>query len=93
MENNLTWENRYSETDEPDRQGRWLSTCKFKNLTIGGVIRVKDQHGIYSYLTNGFFPIHKGVNPIHTSTWSTPKQAREALEYYWGKFMRIITDN
>ena len=91
MGNNLTWINKFSVTDEPDNQGRWGSICKFKNITIGWIIRVDHKNGLYSYLVKGFFPIHKGENPIHTSTWWTPKQAREALEYYWKKFIRIIT--
>lgn len=87
MKNNLTWENRYSKTDEPDKEGRWMSTCKFKNVSIGRVVLDPG----FRYRAETYFPAHKGEIPLYNCTWSTPKQARESIEYYWEKFTRIIT--
>lgn len=54
------WKNRYSDTDEPDKYGRWARQCRCNGYMIANIQRNSD-----TYFISFFFPINKKSDTIN----------------------------
>ena len=89
MENNIRWVARYSQTELPDKQGRWARICYFKGRTIAWITRVQHNE-IVVFIPQSYFPVNGNDMPQLCAThFDTFNEAKEAVEYYWEQFLKI----
>jgi len=84
----LSWESIYSETELPDRHGRWARKCIFKDRNIGRVSRV-EHNGIIVFRASVNFPCNGNDLPWLFANFESFKAAKEYVEYYWSEFIKI----
>ena len=62
------WGNRYSDTDTPDRHGRWMRICYYKENPISLITKTYvEEHG-NCYKVHDFFPSQLSVSPCLVET-------------------------
>jgi hypothetical protein len=63
---------RYSETECPDKYGRWARVVQYKEITIAYIAQVQ---GIYR--VHLFFPVNSEANQITIKTFSVYRNAEK----------------
>jgi hypothetical protein len=86
MAKQLEWVNRYSDTDEPDKKGRWERICYCNGLRIA-VTKMVMEHKSVMFSTKTFFPYDI---PYYSTTHESFKEAKECVEYQWDKLKTKI---
>ena len=61
----FTISTRYSETEYPDKHGRWARKVYFKNMMIAWINRV-EYNGFVFYTITDYFPSLMQDNPCYT---------------------------
>lgn len=79
---------RYSETDEPDKNGRWARLVYYNNKLIAWISMDKNVPNYY--LTRTFFPVHDNDMPLAHDHFETYQQAIEWVEYHWNQFYKSL---
>ncbi len=98
--NKLIWTSRYSETDEPDKHGRWARVAYLGSNKILGHrqvawinrVQFKDhkQKDTVIFSIQGYFPHNTGTYVDKAETFI---EAKKKVEREWNKFIRTIIKN
>jgi len=57
------WENRYSDTNEPDKHGRWARDLICCGLRFGSVTRCTNEGKVW-FTARTYFPTNDGNSPL-----------------------------
>lgn len=88
--NKFEWRTRYSETDEPDKQGRWARLCYYNGLMIAWVNRHESMFGNFFYTVTDYFPSIKNDNPCFVGKYKDFNYAKSDVEERFNKFFETI---
>ena len=58
---------RYSETDEPDKHGRWARLYYYNGVLVSWVSKIK-RGSEFVFQTTDFFPSQDGESPCYVGT-------------------------
>lgn len=62
------WGFRYSDTDKPDKHGRWMRICYYKENVICLISKTNDgDYGTY-FKVHDFFPSQLSISPMLVET-------------------------
>lgn len=84
----ITYEPRYSFTDEPDDMGRWARKAIYRELHIAWISRL-ESNGVVKFCVNTYFPLTKNDYPSKVEMCDTFEDAKIAIEILWTQFLRI----
>lgn len=86
----ITLETRYSFTNEPDKQGRWMRKLIFDNrMHIATVNRVTNGEEVKYSLTTQF-PVTMNDMPQHTQVFDTADEAIKFGRWLWDMYRNIL---
>lgn len=86
----ITLETRYSITNEPDKQGRWMRKLIFDNrLHIATVNRVTNGEEV-KYSLHTQFPVTMNDMPHHTQLFDTADEAIKFGRWLWDMYRNIL---
>jgi hypothetical protein len=82
---------RYSETNDYDKQGRWMRTFHYKNLFIGKISKVRHE-GIDIYTLHPYFPCGNCFTSVHPILMSKNEGQTLINEFakLWNGFITIF---
>lgn len=89
MKDKIIYLNRYSDTDEPDKQGRWMRLVSYNNLNIGHISIEFFEESIKYYLASNF-PVNNNVSSFYCNHFDTYKEAQDKIESLWNEFKQKI---
>lgn len=82
---------RYSDTNEPDKHGRWARMAIYKDVRIADIVRYETREGI-RYVVKCNFPTANSDYPFDIETFEEFSDAKEYLKEAWNKFSKYITE-
>lgn len=85
----ITWKNKYSDTDQPDAEGRWSRVCYYNGLQIAWVNMVNDN-GRTMYIYKTVFPVSGNDMPLGVEVKETFEETKMAVEKLWSKFLQNL---
>jgi len=89
MKNKIIYHNRYSNTNYPDKRGRWARVAKFNHITIAWINRqVIDDEIVY--VANCYFPTMSNDTANEHKICTSLKEAKGFIEQCWKCFMGVI---
>jgi hypothetical protein len=89
---NLQFESVYSDTDQPDKQGRWMRKCYFnKAVLIATVTRLEHEH-LTVYTVHTFFPVNMNVDPLYIGRFDNYRAAQRCIADQWELFCAMVYD-
>lgn len=86
--NKLEIRTRYSDTDEPDKDGRWARLVYYNGKLITWIN--KNTEIMDLYLVNTYFPVYESDNPLAKEKFYSFDDAIEWLENAWNEFLLSI---
>lgn len=86
MKSQIIYKPRYSYTDEPDEQGRWLREVSFNNLNIANISMQIFKNGIIKYLLVSNFPIDDNIGSHYINSFDIYEEAQSKIESLWTEF-------
>lgn len=89
----IEYQNRYSQTDEPDKQGRWARTSTYKNIRIAWIskvetARVENNGNIFCVTCH--FPTMNNDTANESKVFFNLKDAKEFVNERWYWFINKI---
>lgn len=92
LANGFVWAVRYSETDEPDKQGRWARICYFKGKLICWVSKTVTIDLPTYYKVTDFFPSMDLANPCYSGIELTKdfETIKAEVELRFKEFIQAI---
>ena len=89
----LIWRNRYSDSNLPDKHGRWSRLCFYNGLLIAWISMVESiYHGKY-YCVKDFFPSTGNDIPQFSGVEKDFEIAKKGVEERFNKFIEKIITN
>ena len=88
--NKFEWVSRYSETDEPDKHGRWARLCYYNGLMIAWIERHELMFGNYIYTVTDYFPSIKNDNPCFVGQHKNFDYAKSDVEKRFVNFLKTV---
>ena len=85
----IEYQNRYSQTDEPDKQGRWARTATYRNIRIAWISRVQTKDKIV-FCASCHFPTMQNDTANEHKTFETFKEAKDFVSERWIWFLNAI---
>jgi hypothetical protein len=79
MKKEITWTNRYSQDDTPDKHGRWARVGYYNQITIAWISKVTGDVGI-KYVAKPFFPTIANDSPFEYAVKDTEQDAKDYIE-------------
>ena len=87
----ITYESRYSDTEEFDKQGRWARVAKINGVQIAWINKV-EVVGQTVFIVTCEFPTKKNSGtPRESVTRATEDGAKEFVKNTWDKFILSVT--
>lgn len=83
----ITYESRYSDTEEFDKQGRWARIAKVNDVQIAWISKVVVEGEIVFFVTCEFPTKKNSGTPRESVTRATEKGAKEFVKTTWEKFI------
>lgn len=74
MRHNFEWLPRYSQTEGPDKKGRWARLCYYKGVLICWINKVEIKEGEnkgVKYIVKDMYPSSGSDNPFFVGVEST----------------------
>ena len=84
----VTYEPRYSLTDEPDDMGRWARKAIYRGLHIAWISRL-ESNGVVKFHVNTHFPLTKNDCPSKGELCDSFEDAKMITETLWTQFLRV----
>ncbi|WP_159523765.1 hypothetical protein [Sunxiuqinia indica] len=81
------WQTRYSQTDEPDNQGRWARLCFYRQFLIARISRVQVKETVI-FVATDYFPTDGNSNPCFVDTKEDFVKAKEGVEKRFNEFIK-----
>jgi hypothetical protein len=78
----IKWVNRYSDTNEPDKFGRWARDLICVGLRFGTVSRCTNEDKVW-FTARTYFPMNDGNSPCRFEDYVTAFTAMNHLERMW----------
>ena len=86
----IKWRIRYSDTDEPDKFGRWARLATINGVAIAWVNRFESD-GVVGYDVNCYFPTIKNQDmPNAHFVEGAFEEAKKRVEDEWLTFLKLI---
>ncbi len=79
MQHNFNWQPRYSDTNEPDKQGRWSRLCYCNEILIAWINRV-EYGGQIVFSVTDYFPSNGNSNPCYSGICDNLEDAKDGVE-------------
>lgn len=86
----FTWRSRYSETDLPDKHGRWARLCFYNCLLIAWISRINNGNKIM-YAVRDFFPSTGNDMPEYSGVENDFEKAQIGVERRFDRFKFICS--
>ena len=85
----IEYQNRYSQTDEPDEQGRWARTATYRNIRIAWISKhfIKDK---YTFCVNCHFPTMQNDTANESKVFFSLDEAKEFVSERWNFFLNAV---
>mgnify|MGYP003425618314 CR=1 FL=1 len=80
---------RYSDTDQPDEQGRWARDVVYKGVSIAWINRISVDNKI-AYSVTLHFPTGQGSNPNASKVCYSYESSQEFVKEMWDYFLNQI---
>ena len=84
----VTYEPRYSLTDEPDDMGRWARKAIYRGLHIAWISRL-ESNGVVKFHVNTHFPLTKNDYPSKFELCDSFEDAKMITETLWTQFLSV----
>lgn len=81
------WHPRYSQTEEPDKQGRWARLCFYRQFLIAWISRQKVNDTVV-YVVTDYFPSNGNSNPCFVEATEDFEKAKEGVEKRFNEFLK-----
>lgn len=81
------WHTRYSQTEEPDKQGRWARLCFYRQFLIAWISRQQVNETVM-YVVNDYFPTNGNSNPCFVEATEDFEKAKEGVEKRFNEFLK-----
>ena len=78
----IEYQNRYSQTDEPDKQGRWAITATYKNIRIAWISRLEVK-GKYTFCASCHFPTTQNDTANEYKVCFSLEDAKDFISERW----------
>ena len=86
----IEYQNRYSQTDEPDEQGRWARTATYRNIRIAWISRVQTKDKIV-FCASCHFPTMQNDTANEHKVFETFEEAKEFVNERWNFFLTAVS--
>ena len=90
MENKIEYQDRYSQTDEPDKQGRWARTATYKNIRIAWISKHLIK-GKYTFCVTCHFPTMQNDTANESKVFFSLEDAKEFIYERWNFFLTAVS--
>ena len=87
----ITYTNRYSDTDEPDKHGRWAREVYCNGFRIGWICLIRGNVG-HMYSANCHFPTNGNDSPTEGEVFLSPEGAKAFIAERWEYFLSVINE-
>lgn len=87
---NIEYQNRYSQTDEPDKQGRWARTATYRNIRIAWISRVQTKDKIV-FCASCHFPTMQNDTANESKVFFSLEDAKEFVSERWNSFLTAVS--
>lgn len=86
----IKYQNRYSQTDEPDKQGRWARTATYKDIRIAWISKhlVKDK---WAFCAICNFPTMQNDTANESKVFYSLEDAKHFISERWTFFLNAIS--
>lgn len=84
----ITYELRYSFTNEPDDMGRWARKAIYRGLHIAWISRI-ESNGVVKFHVNTHFPSTGNDCPNKSEICNTYEDAKITVETLWNQFLTV----
>jgi hypothetical protein len=84
----ITYQSRYSDTDEPDDMGRWARKAYYRGVCIAWISRL-EINGKIIFSVNTHFPLTGSDIPNKHDIANSFEEAKLSVENLWGQFIEI----
>jgi hypothetical protein len=86
----IEYQNRYSQTDEPDKQGRWAITATYKNIRIAWISKhfCEDK---YTFCASCHFPTMQNDIANETKVFFSLGDAKDFVYERWNFFLTAVS--
>ena len=82
---NFIWRPRYSDTELPDKNGRWSRLCFYNGLLIAWISRINNGNKIM-YTVRDFFPTTGNDMPEYSGLENDFQTAKKGVEKRFNDF-------
>ena len=86
----IEYQNRYSQTDEPDEQGRWARTATYRNIRIAWISRVQTKDKIV-FCASCHFPTMQNDTAKESKVFFSLEDAKEFVSERWNSFLTAVS--
>ena len=86
----IEYQNRYSQTDEPDKQSRWARTATYKNIRIAWISKhfIKDK---CTFCASCHFPTMQNDTANEHKVFFSLEDAKDFVSERWNFFLTAIS--
>lgn len=78
--------NRYSDTELPDKNGRWARTAVCKNIRIAWISKVEDKYSVICH-----FPTMQNDTANEHKVCSSLEEAKDFVKERWEWFLNTVS--
>ena len=86
----IEYQNRYSQTDEPDKQGRWARTATYKNIRIAWISKHLIK-GKYTFCVTCHFPTMQDDAANESKVFFSLEDAKGFIFERWNFFLTAVS--
>jgi hypothetical protein len=87
--NEIEYHNRYSDTNGPDKQGRWARTATYKNIRIAWISK-QIINGCESFLVTCHFPTMNNDTSNESKVVFNLEDAKSFVHERWNFFLNTV---
>lgn len=88
----IIYNNRYSNTSEPDKFGRWARTATYNGIRIAWIGRLEHEDK-YRYSVSLHFPTLNNDTATEHKVFMTLQEAKEFVSERWNWFKNKINES
>jgi hypothetical protein len=86
----IEYQNRYSQTDEPDKQGRWARTATYKNIRVAWISKHIIQNS-ETFCVTLHFPTMNNDTANESKVFFSLEDAKEFVSERWNFFLTAVS--
>jgi len=82
------WHPRYSQNEEPDKQGRWARLCFYRGFLIAWISRIEHVQAGKFFTVRDFFPTNGNSDPCYAGKETNFEKAKKGVEKRFNEFLK-----